>query len=83
MTFDEWLDEIEVFGPRLERLHEDLNDYQGDNIEIVLKWLQAAYDVGRETTKIEEPEEPWLIDTAEAWNAWCAELKKPKENSDD
>lgn len=42
MTFNEWLDEIEVFGSRLERLYEDLNDYQGDNIEIVLKWLEAA-----------------------------------------
>lgn len=48
MTFDEWLDEIEVFGSRLERLYEDLNDYQGDNIEIVLKWLEAAYKVGYE-----------------------------------
>ena len=48
MTFDEWLDGIEVFSSRLERLYEDLNDYQGDNIEIVLKWLEAAYEVGYE-----------------------------------
>ena len=48
MTFDEWIDEVENFSTRLERLYEDLNDYQGDNIEIVLKWLEAAYDVGRE-----------------------------------
>ena len=48
MNFDEWLDEVEVFGPGLEHLYQDLNDYQGDNIEIVLKWLQAAYDVGHE-----------------------------------
>lgn len=46
MTVNEWLNEIEVFGSRLERLYEDLNDYQGDNIEIVVKWLEAAYNVG-------------------------------------
>ena len=49
MTFNEWLDEIEVFGPRLERLYADLNGYQGDNIEIILKWLDAAYKVGYNT----------------------------------
>ena len=51
MTFEEWLNEIEVFGVRLERLYEDLNDYQGDNIEIVTRWLKAAYDVGYEAGK--------------------------------
>ena len=46
MTFDEWLDEIEVFSSRRERLFEELLDYQGDNPEVVLKWLEAAYNVG-------------------------------------
>lgn len=48
MTFEEWLNKIEVFGYKLEHLYEDLNDYQGDNIEIVTKWLEAAYKVGYE-----------------------------------
>lgn len=48
MTFEQWLYGVEGFSLRFERLYEDLNDYQGDNIEIVLKWLQAAYDVGYE-----------------------------------
>lgn len=43
MTFDEWLDEIEVFSARRERLYEDIKD----DIEIVDKWLKAAYNVGR------------------------------------
>ena len=51
MTFDEWLYEIENFSVRVERLYEDLNDYQGDNIEIVTKWLEAAYNVGYEAGK--------------------------------
>jgi len=46
VTFEEWLNETEVFSSRLERLYEDLNDYQGDNIEIITRWLEAAYDVG-------------------------------------
>lgn len=48
MTFDEWLDEIENFSTRRERLCETLLDYQGDNIEIVIEWLKAAYEVGAE-----------------------------------
>jgi hypothetical protein len=47
-TFDEWLDEIENFSMRRERLYETLLDYQGDNIEIVIEWLKAAYEVGAE-----------------------------------
>lgn len=50
MTFDEWMNEIEAFSARRERLYEDLKDYQGDNIEIVDKWLEAAYNVGRVAT---------------------------------
>ena len=46
MGFEEWLNGAENFSTRLERLYEDLNDYQGDNIEIIIKWLEAAYDVG-------------------------------------
>lgn len=48
MTFEQWLNEIEAFSSRLERLYEDLNDYQGDNIEIITQWLKAAYNVGYE-----------------------------------
>lgn len=47
MTFDEWMYEIEAFSSRRERLYEDLNDYQGDNIEIVDEWLEAAYNTGK------------------------------------
>lgn len=48
MTFEKWLYEPEGWSSRLEHLYEDLNDYQGDNIEIVTKWLEAAYKVGYE-----------------------------------
>lgn len=48
MIFEDWLYETESYSLRIERLYEDLNDYQGDNIEIIIKWLRSAYEVGRE-----------------------------------
>lgn len=44
MTFDEWLDEIEVFASRLERLYGDFPEVEDK--EKLLKWLKAAYSVG-------------------------------------
>lgn len=46
MTFDEWLDEIEIFASRLERLYGDFPEV--DDKEKLLKWLEAAYKVGNE-----------------------------------
>jgi hypothetical protein len=47
MTFQEWLDEIEgPSGPRFYRLVDDLPD--GDSVERMLVWLEAAFQVGYE-----------------------------------
>lgn len=46
MTFDEWLDEIENFGLRRERLGEELPES-----DVLIKWLRAAYEVGYEQGK--------------------------------
>jgi hypothetical protein len=50
MTFEEWLNESEVYSLRCERLHDDLveNDSRPHKVkyDLVLKWLKAAYDVG-------------------------------------
>ena len=48
MTFEDWFLESEVFSLRCERFYDDLIHYQGDNPEIIIKWLKAAYEVGRE-----------------------------------
>lgn len=49
MTFDEWLDEIEGFSLRRERLYDDLEGFKnGDSQTHVMNWLRAAYDVGAE-----------------------------------
>lgn len=59
MTFDEWLNEIEVFSARRERLNEDVNfeAVMTGNMSHSLAqsrmyvWLEAAYNVGYEAGK--------------------------------
>lgn len=49
MTFDEWLDEIEVFSIRRERYLDDLDHHkEGSNgsYNRMLVWLKAAYEAG-------------------------------------
>ena len=43
MTFEEWLDEIENYGSRQERLGEEL-----PISDTLINWLRAAYDEGYE-----------------------------------
>ena len=45
MTFEEWMNEVEVYSTRKERLIEGLDTYEYDT-EFVVKWLEAAYNVG-------------------------------------
>ena len=54
MTFDEWLDEIEVFSSRYERLISDLPDMDYEQRSNLLVWLRAAYEVGVEHGKTNE-----------------------------
>jgi hypothetical protein len=61
MTFDEWLDEIEVYGSRMERLMDDINSPHPSYNDLILKWLRAAYDVGYEEGKVVgSAGQPWL-----------------------
>ena len=56
MTFDEWLDEIENFSTRRERLNEDVDfttvmtSNMSHNLarRRMYEWLEAAYKVGYE-----------------------------------
>lgn len=57
MTFDEWLNEIENFSLRIERLYDDLDTITGvdktaseaiRNRALFLGWMKAAYNVGYE-----------------------------------
>lgn len=47
MTFEDWFYELEGFGLRAERFYDDFID--GD-MEKMIKWLEAAYDSGKEST---------------------------------
>lgn len=46
MEFEDWFYEEQNFGLRAESFWNDVLDYQGDNTEILLKWLKAAYHAG-------------------------------------
>jgi len=41
MKFEEWLDEIEVFSLRRERLYSEFPEVK--DMERLLQWLEAAY----------------------------------------
>lgn len=56
MTFDEWLNEVEVYSTRVERLMEELGPPFYDT-HILLKWLKAAYKVGYEQGLEDDPYE--------------------------
>ena len=45
MTFQEWLDEMEGYSARWERLYYELPECDEDTLT---KWLRASYDVGYE-----------------------------------
>ena len=47
MEFEEWLDEIEGYGTRRERLGEEL-----PVSDALIKWLRAAYEVGYEQGRL-------------------------------
>ncbi len=59
MTFDEWLDEVEAFSTRRERLNEDVDfaavmtGNMSHNLarRRMYDWLEAAYNVGFEAGK--------------------------------
>ena len=47
LTFEEWLNEIECYGSRQERLGEEL-----PVSDALIKWLRAAYEVGYEQGRL-------------------------------
>lgn len=57
MTFDQWLNEIENYSLRIERLYDDIDTVTGvdktaseavRNRGLIMSWMKAAYDVGYE-----------------------------------
>lgn len=48
MTFDEWLNEIENFATREERLYDDFTMLNYKDYQILLAWLKVAWCVGAE-----------------------------------
>lgn len=47
MTFEQWLDEQEGFaGPRMYRLMDEINSPDPRYNDMLLKWLESAWQVG-------------------------------------
>lgn len=54
--YELWLDEIENFSARWERLHWDFPDLNGQERERLDQWLRAAYVAGYEYNNTGETE---------------------------
>jgi hypothetical protein len=49
MTFDQWLHQDEGFGPRIDRMLDDVKvAVEQERTDDIIKWLMAAYTVGHE-----------------------------------
>ena len=49
MTFDKWLHQDEGFGPRIDRMLDDIKvSIEQERSDDIIKWLMAAYAVGHE-----------------------------------
>lgn len=55
MTFEDWFHETEVFSLRCERFHDDIVNMSSrpykTQYDVMVKWLEAAYEVGKEHGK--------------------------------
>lgn len=49
MKFEEWLHQDEGFGPRIDRMMDDIKvAVEQERTEDIIKWLMAAYTIGHE-----------------------------------
>ena len=46
MTFDEWMNEVEITGTRYDRFYEEFLSHQPN--DHLMEWLRAAYQMGLE-----------------------------------
>lgn len=65
--FEEWLYSVEGFGLRAERLAEELDgaSMTGNLQNVVNSWMQAAFEVGRESMRqeaIKAADDQWVKD---------------------
>lgn len=51
MSFSEWLNEIENYSTRFERLLDEFEEVK--DVQKLLRWLEAAYEVGQARSSVE------------------------------
>ena len=53
-TFDDWFDEIENYGMRMERFHEEFAMLDYVKRQRMIEWLQAAWECARMDADVQE-----------------------------
>ena len=49
MQFNDWLHQDEGFGPRIDRMMDDIKvSVEQERTDDIIKWLQVAYSMGHE-----------------------------------
>lgn len=80
MTFNEWLNEIEDFSTRYERLVCDV--YNGGGMDL-RGWLEAAYNAGHEAGILSAYDEAYYMGLSEGYQegykAAMEEIERNKE----
>lgn len=75
LSVDDWLNEIEGFALRLERLYEDIGSLPDRDRDLVLSWIHGAFDAAREpdaATPTLCPNGHPLTRRENDTNSWCA-----------
>lgn len=49
--FKDWFNELEVFSLRSERFYDDFSDTSAADRQLMVKWLQGAFEASREKSK--------------------------------
>ena len=54
MSFNRWLEGVETYSTRLERLHATFAHYDKNDWNALMRWLDAAYEVGYHDGKLDK-----------------------------
>lgn len=63
MQFSDWFTGTDLLGSRAERFYEDMESYRGDEIRCqvaMIKWLDSAYEAGKEDALRSKKDNPDL-----------------------
>jgi hypothetical protein len=80
-TFDDWFNEIENYGTRMERFLDEFGQHQGR--ERMIEWLRASWECAREEKNKSDVWTHWCVVRHETWNTWldrCTHCGKRRDD---